>query len=385
MPRPPLGLYIHLPWCLHRCTYCDFNAHALRGELPETEYVRALDSDLALDAPAAAGRAIETVFIGGGTPSLFSPDAIGRILEAVDQRVPLARGAEITLEANPGSTEHAAWSGFREAGVNRLSLGVQSFGDRALRRLGRIHDAATARAAVDAALVVDFRSVNLDLMYALPGQSLDEAVHDVELAVATGVSHISHYQLTVEPGTPLASDVPGDLPGDDARADIEEACLERLAAHGFGRYEISAHGRPGHACEHNLGYWQYADYIGVGAGAHGKLTGDTGEVVRTRRVRSPRLWMASAGTPAGVSERLPVPEAERPFEVFMNGLRLADGIDPARAEAWASLPAGRLRTVAAGALADGWLEERAGRIRATAAGWRFLDSVLAEFVNASGA
>lgn len=382
-----VGLYVHLPWCLHRCAYCDFNAHALRGPLPEREYVEALLADLdhELREHSATPR-VDTVFIGGGTPSLFSPEAIGRLLDGVAARLDVADDVEITLEANPGSAERTAYRAFREAGVTRLSVGVQSFHDRLLQRLGRIHDGEAARSAVQGAMDAGFDSVNLDLMYALPGQSIDAACADVEAALALGVPHVSHYQLTVEPGTPLAADVPGDLPDDDGRADMEEACVAGLLGSGLARYEVSAYARPGHACRHNLGYWGFRDYLGVGAGAHGKRTAGTPQgrqVVRTRRVRSPRLWMAGAGTSAAVAESSTPSREERLFEVLLNGLRLADGIHLDEASRRAAIPRAELEKQLAPWLEAGWLRRRGARIGATAYGWRFLDSLLMEFIEAA--
>ena len=378
--RIPLGVYIHLPWCLHRCAYCDFNAHALIGAPPADAYVDALLAEAAAEAPAVAGRAAETVFIGGGTPSLFPPEAVGRLLDGVRSIVDVADGAEVTLEANPGSAEAAAYRKFREAGVTRLSVGVQSFSDESLRRLGRIHDAAAARAAVAAALNAGFTGVNLDLMYGLPGQTRAAAEADVAEAVALGVPHISHYQLTVEPGTPLARRLPPDLPDQDLLAAMEEVCLERLAGAGYRRYEISAYAAAGHRCCHNLNYWRYGDYLGLGAGAHGKLTDSLGRVTRARRMRSPRHWMARAGTPAATVERVEVDADHRAFEFVMNGLRVLDGFDLRVAEERAGISPGDLTRRLAPFVADGLLAVNGDRVNATVTGIRYLDSVLVELL-----
>ncbi|HEY2336404.1 MAG TPA: radical SAM family heme chaperone HemW, partial [Burkholderiales bacterium] len=267
---PPLALYVHIPWCVRKCPYCDFNSHERNGALPEKDYVGKLLNDLETLLPAVWGRRLTSVFIGGGTPSLFAPESIDALLSGVRARLPLEPGAEITLEANPGTVEAARFRGFREAGVNRISVGVQSFDDAMLRALGRIHGAGEARCAVDAALAA-FDNVNLDLMYGLPGQSLDMAHTDVEAGVATGVPHLSAYQLTIEPNTVFFSKPPR-LPEHDLCADMQVMIEEVLNQHQFEHYETSAFARPGRRCKHNLNYWEFGDYLGIGAGAHGKIS-----------------------------------------------------------------------------------------------------------------
>ncbi len=321
--NPPLGLYIHLPWCERKCPYCDFNSHALSGPVPEADYVAALEADLGLEADRAGGRRIESVFIGGGTPSLFSGKAIGSVLEAVDRRIGLAQSAEITLEANPGSAEAARFRDFRQVGVNRLSIGVQSFNDQQLQAIGRIHSAEQARKAVDAARAACIERLNLDLMYGLPAQSPEAAVADLEAALALAPDHLSHYELTLEPNTVFHSQPPA-LPDEDQRWDMLQACSERMKSAGLERYEISAWARPGSACRHNLNYWQFGDYLAIGAGAHGKVS-DGHEIWRYRKHRVPQRFMSlTAGAGAEVS-RHALSTDNRLFEFMLNALRLVDG------------------------------------------------------------
>ena len=297
---PPLSLYVHMPWCVKKCPYCDFNSHGLRGEPPPYEqYVELLLADLDADradfAQALEGRPVISVFFGGGTPSLFAPDLIERFLDGARARLPFAAAAEITLETNPGTVEHGRFDGYLAAGVNRLSFGIQSFDDDKLRRLGRIHSAAEAEAAVKSAQDAGYVNLNLDLMYALPEQTLEGALHDVARAVALSPTHISHYQLTLEPNTAFAANPP-PLPDDDHAWAMQEACEQALAAAGYGQYEVSAYARPGRRCVHNLNYWQFGDYLGIGAGAHGKLSDAGAGTVRRRwKTRHPRAWMEAAG------------------------------------------------------------------------------------------
>ena len=268
---PPLALYVHLPWCVRKCPYCDFNSHQGKGGLPFDAYVDALLRDLDHDLPLVWGRTVHSVFFGGGTPSLFPAEAIDRFLQAASARLRFAPGCEITLETNPGTAEHGRFEDYLRAGVNRVSFGIQSFDDDCLRRLGRIHDSGQAEAAVKLAQDAGIDNLNLDLMYALPGQTLPMALHDLERAFALAPAHISHYQLTLEPNTHFAA-FPPDLPEGDLCADMQEAIEARLAAAGYAQYEISAYARPGRQCAHNLNYWRFGDYLGIGAGAHGKLS-----------------------------------------------------------------------------------------------------------------
>jgi len=328
MHPTPLALYVHVPWCVKKCPYCDFNSHGLKGRLPEAEYVQALladlDADRAAFADALDGRGIETVFFGGGTPSLFSGAAIGATLDGVAARIPIARDAEVTLETNPGTVEHGRFRDYRAAGVNRVSLGVQSFDDEALRRIGRIHGADEARRAVRLAQDDGIDNINLDLMYALPQQSEQGALADVAEAVALAPQHISHYQLTLEPNTLFAARPP-KLPNDDAAWAMQERCQAALADSGYAQYEVSAYARDGRECRHNLNYWRFGDYLGIGAGAHGKLTAPDGAIRRTWKLKHPERYLAAAAGAERLGGDDLVPPEQRPFEYMLNALRLNEG------------------------------------------------------------
>lgn len=306
---PPLTLYIHLPWCVRKCPYCDFNSHAA-GQIPEAAYIGALLADLERALPEIWGRRVHSVFLGGGTPSLFSPDGIDRILAAVRALTPLVPGAEITLEANPGTVEATKFKGFREAGVTRLSLGIQSFNPRHLRALGRIHDDAEARRAAELA-ATHFETFNLDLMYALPGQTLAEASADIDSALAFAPPHLSAYHLTLEPNTPFGHTAPQGIPDDDLAADMQAAIEARLADAGMAHYETSAFARPGHACRHNLNYWQFGDYLGIGAGAHSKLSFPD-RIVRQMRLRHPQRYMDAVAAGTHVADERTLLRADLP-------------------------------------------------------------------------
>ncbi len=381
---PPLSLYVHLPWCVRKCPYCDFNSHTAPGVLPQREYVTALladlDQDLRDHGAWLTGRAIGSVFFGGGTPSLFAANAIAAVLEGAAARLAFADDVEITLEANPGTTEHDRFAAYRAAGVNRLSFGIQSFDDAKLRRLGRIHDAAQAERAVREAQDAGFGNINLDLMFALPEQSVEAALADLERAIALGTPHLSHYQLTLEPNTAFASNPP-PLPDDDTAWDMQERAQARLAAAGFRHYETSAFARAGRECRHNLNYWRFGDYLGIGAGAHAKL-GETrpGAIRRRWKIRAPNAYLAHAGTPRGIGGDDPVPEDQRPFEFMLNALRLADGFTLAGFEAATGLS----RESIAIPLAEGrrreWLTIEDERVAPTALGQRFLNDVIAAFL-----
>ncbi len=377
-PLPPLGLYIHIPWCVRKCPYCDFNSHARDGALPEADYIKALLADLALEQADVAGRSIGSVFIGGGTPSLFSPRRVGGLLQAIDQRVPLAGDCEITLEANPGATEGGAFADWRAAGVNRLSLGVQSFDDRALRALGRIHSAAEARQAVEAARRAGFANLNLDLMFGLPGQTLAQAAVDVREACALEPEHLSYYQLTLEPHTPFAQDPP-PLPSDDRCEAMQQAGIEQLAQAGLAAYEISAYARAGHACRHNLNYWRFGDYLGLGAGAHGKLTLGAGRIRRRWRCNHPRAYLEGVGSAAVYQERW-LRTDELPLEFMMNALRLRAGFSKTDFSAATGLSWSAVATPVAQAAERGWLLLEDAQVRTSELGARFLNDVLALFL-----
>lgn len=383
---PPLSLYVHMPWCVKKCPYCDFNSHGLRGEPPPyARYVDLLLADLDADradfAAALEGRPVRSVFFGGGTPSLFAPDLIARLLDGARERVPFADDAEITLETNPGTVEHGRFDGYLAAGVNRLSFGIQSFDDDKLRRLGRIHSAAEAEAAVKSAQDAGYDNINLDLMYALPEQVLEGALEDVARAVALAPTHISHYQLTLEPNTAFAANPP-PLPDDDHAWAMQEACEQALAAAGYGQYEVSAYARPDRRCVHNLNYWRFGDYLGIGAGAHGKLSDASAGTVRRRwKTRHPRAWMEAAGGPGRIGGDNVVDATELPFEYMLNALRLIDGVPMADFEARTGLPAGRIAPALALCRERGWLTDDPTLLRTTALGQRFLNDVIAAFLD----
>lgn len=372
---PPLSLYVHIPWCLRKCPYCDFNSHAVSGEVPEGEYVDALLADLDVQAPRVAGRAVETVFIGGGTPSLFSGAAIGRLLEGIAARLDLTDAAEITLEANPGTTEAAQFADYLAAGVNRLSIGVQSLDDQRLRALGRVHDAAEARQAVDWARAAGFDNLNLDIMYGLPGQDLQAVLADLDAVLALAPEHLSWYQLTLEPNT-LFHARPPSLPDGDTVGDIMEAGLALLAGAGFRQYEVSAHARPGRAARHNRNYWTFGDYLGIGAGAHGKLSVPDGWVRRYSRPRHPRDYLAAPAAPG--SERI-LSANELPLEFLMNALRLHSGVPATLFFERTGLSLGVIETPLEQARARGLLEEDPTVLLPTTLGRRFLDDLLLLF------
>ena len=382
---PPLSLYIHMPWCVKKCPYCDFNSHGLRSEPPPyADYIDHLLADLDADradfAATLEGRPIISIFFGGGTPSLFSAELIARMLDGVRERLPLQADAEVTLETNPGTVEHGRFDGYLKAGVNRISFGVQSFDDDKLRRLGRIHSANEAEAAVKSAQDAGYENINLDLMYALPQQTLDGALADVERAVALAPAHISHYQLTLEPNTAFAANPP-PLPDDDHAWAMQEACEARLAAAGYGQYEISAYAQPGRRCAHNLNYWRFGDYLGIGAGAHGKLSDAvSGQVHRRWKTRHPRAYLEASGRPARIGGDNVVGADELPFEYMLNALRLIDGVPMAAFAERTGLPPQRIAAALAAARQRGWLHDDPQRLHTTALGQRFLNDVIGSFL-----
>ncbi|MBW7901326.1 MAG: oxygen-independent coproporphyrinogen III oxidase-like protein [Rhodocyclaceae bacterium] len=377
--QPPLSLYVHVPWCVQKCPYCDFNSHEARAAIPEEEYVAALVADLESALPLVWGRRVVSIFIGGGTPSLLSGEAVDALLTAVRTRLQLVPDAEITLEANPGTAEAARFAAYRAAGVNRLSLGVQSFDDRHLRVLGRIHDGFEARRAIELA-ARHFERFNLDLMYGLPAQTLAEALADLDAALAFAPPHLSCYQLTLEPNTRFAAEPPV-LPEMDACADMQEAIEARLAAAGYRHYETSAFARPGCECQHNLNYWLFGDYLGIGAGAHGKLTLHD-RVLRQMRWKQPAQYLKQVAAGQPVHEESAVAADDLPFEFMMNALRLVDGFDPALFEARTTLPLFAIDGELRRAEADGLIERSPQRIAPTARGQRFLNELLRRFLPA---
>ena len=379
---PPLSLYVHVPWCVRKCPYCDFNSHPLGPEgLPEAQFLRALLEDLAEESGDAAGRALVSVFFGGGTPSLLAPETVARVLEAAGRGPGLAPGAEVTLEANPGTVDAGRLRELRAAGVDRLSLGAQSFDDRLLRRIGRIHSAREAAAAVEAARSAGFGNVGLDLMYGLPGQTAAGALADVEAALALEPEHLSHYQLTLEAGTAFHR-VPPPLPDEEVVADMESACRARLADGGLARYEVSAFARPGRQCRHNLNYWTFGDYLALGPGAHGKLTRVAGGRVLRRARPANQGDCLRAGPGGRWAEVRELAVGDLVLEFFLNVLRLAEGVP----EALFAERTGLSLSTAAGALAEararGLMTAEPGRLRATEAGLRFLNDLCALFLPA---
>ncbi|WEN16062.1 radical SAM family heme chaperone HemW [Rhodanobacter sp. AS-Z3] len=383
---PPLSLYIHMPWCVKKCPYCDFNSHGLRSEPPPyaryiDDLLTDLDADRADFAEALAGRPVVSIFFGGGTPSLFAPELIARLLDGVRERLPLVDGAEITLETNPGTVEHGRFDGYLAAGVNRISFGVQSFDDDKLRRLGRIHSASEAESAVKSAQDAGYRNINLDLMYALPKQELDGALADVERAIALAPTHISHYQLTLEPNTVFAANPP-PLPDDDHAWAMQEACEAQLAMAGYAQYEISAYAQPRRRCAHNLNYWQFGDYLGIGAGAHGKVSdAASGQIRRRWKTRGPRAYMDAAGGPGRIGGDSVVSTGELPFEYMLNALRLIDGVPAAAFAQYTGLPAEQIAGAIATAHQRGWLHDDPTRLHTTPLGQRFLNDVIASFLD----
>jgi oxygen-independent coproporphyrinogen-3 oxidase len=373
---PPLALYVHLPWCLRKCPYCDFNSHEAAGGLSadtSAAYLQALRLDLEAALPLIWGRPVVSVFIGGGTPSLFDPEAISQLISDIRARLPLEPGCEITLEANPGTFERERFAGFRAAGVTRLSVGVQSFDDAQLKALGRVHSAAQAREALAEAAQA-FETFNIDLMYALPGQSLSHLEAEVDTALSFAPPHLSIYHLTIEPNTRFASSPPQGLPDADLASDMLDLLTERTGAAGLVRYEVSAYARPGHRCQHNLNYWQFGDYLGIGAGAHSKLSFPH-RVLRQVRWREPAAYMAQAGQGQAVSNEHEVARKELPFEFMLNALRLKEGVPLVSFAERTGLPLSALREGLTAARQRGLLEDDAARLQATPRGFDFLSEL----------
>jgi len=378
---PPLSLYIHIPWCVRKCPYCDFNSHQGPKNLPVDDYVAALIADLEQDLPLVWDRSVHSVFFGGGTPSLFPPEAIGKILDAASARLRFAPGAEITLECNPGTAEHGRFEGYLVAGVNRLSFGLQSFDDGCLQRLGRIHDSAEAERAVKLAQDAGFDNINLDLMFALPEQTLAMALADVERAVALSPAHLSHYQLTLEPNTVFAARPPAGIPQEDEAWDMQERCVETMAAAGFAQYEVSAYARPDKQCAHNLNYWRFGDYLGIGAGAHGKISsGATQEILRRWKVKNPRDYLSRAATPERIGGDDPIAPEQRPFDYMLNALRLVEGFSLVDFESRTGLAQQAIADRLECARTKGWLDVRNDRILPTELGRRFTNDVISLFL-----
>ena len=377
---PPLTLYIHLPWCVRKCPYCDFNSHVAPDTLPEDETVAALLADLELDLPRAWGRTVHAIFFGGGTPSLFSARSIEAILEGVGARVRLAPDAEITLEANPGTVEHDRFEAYRAAGVNRISLGVQSFDDERLAVLGRIHGGDEARRAIDAVTAAGFDNFNVDLMWALPGQDVAGMQADLDTALSFSPPHLSHYQLTLEPNTLFAKHPP-ELPDEDTVWAMQDAAAEALSGAGYANYEISAWAQPGRESRHNLNYWRFGDYLGIGAGASGKITLPAEQaVLRSRRRRIPASWLRAAADASFIAEAAPVPAEDLAFEFMLNRLRLAEPIPLADFRARTGLDDDALQPGLQHAVEAGLLERDGDALVRTERGARFLNDLQAMFL-----
>ena len=376
---PPLSLYIHIPWCIKKCPYCDFNSHSLKNGLPEEAYIDALLTDLQLELPNIWGRPVETIFFGGGTPSLFQAESIDCLLSGVRSLLRLQPEAEITLEANPGTFEIEKFQGFKDAGITRLSIGVQSFNDDMLARLGRVHNGKEALTAIDTALKL-FDKVNIDLMYALPNQTVQTALNDVQTAIATGVSHISAYHLTMEPNTPFGHTPPKGLPQDEAALDIEDAVHGELEGAGFIHYETSAFAKANMQCRHNLNYWQFGDYLGIGAGAHGKISYPD-RIERTVRRRHPNDYLAAMqSNPHEAVERKTVADEDLPFEFMMNALRLTNGVPASMLQERTGVPTAKIMAQIETARQKGLLESDPIVFRPTEQGRLFLNDLLQCFL-----
>ena len=378
LTAPPLSLYVHFPWCVSKCPYCDFNSHALRGELPVAAYLQALLADLDTQRAFVADRAVTSIFMGGGTPSLFPPSAIAELLAGIRDRLELTDEAEVTLEANPGTIERGRFADYRQAGINRVSLGAQSFAAAQLQMLGRIHQADDTRRAVDELHAAGIANFNLDLMVALPGQSLAAALEDVEVALSLQPLHMSLYQLTLEPGTLFGARPPAGLPDDDAAAEMHGRCQQRLETAGFARYEVSAYARAGFHCRHNMNYWSFGDYLGIGAGAHGKHSSAQGRIVRTTREREPRRYLAGVVRPPAM---ITVAAEDLPFEFMMNALRLVDGFEIAHFEQRTGQDWLTVQPAAHRLQQRGLLRLSPQHCAVTELGGRFLNDVVSEFLH----
>ncbi|CDG16853.1 radical SAM family heme chaperone HemW [Xenorhabdus doucetiae] len=372
---PPLSLYIHIPWCVQKCPYCDFNSHALKGDVPHQEYVDHLLADLQADLPMIGDREVSTIFIGGGTPSLLSAEGMQRLLDGVRDSLSLSPQAEITMEANPGTVEADRFHAYQQAGINRISIGVQSFGSDKLIRLGRIHGPEEAKRAAKLADGLGLRSFNLDLMHGLPNQTLNEALNDLRQAIELSPPHLSWYQLTIEPNTSFGSRPPV-LPDDDALWDIFSQGHQLLTAAGYQQYETSAYAKPGYQCQHNLNYWRFGDYLGIGCGAHGKISFADGRILRTVKTRHPRGYMQGRY----LDQQNPVDNVDRPFEFFMNRFRLLESMPRQDFSDFTGLPESAIRRQMDEALAKGYVTESETHWQITQHGKLFLNSLLELFL-----
>jgi oxygen-independent coproporphyrinogen-3 oxidase len=373
---PPLSLYIHIPWCVRKCPYCDFNSHAVRDDIPEDRYIQALIADLEQDLPAVWGRTVESLFIGGGTPSLFSAHGIERLLSEIRARIPLKPDAEITLEANPGTIDQARFSGFREAGINRLSMGVQSFQNDLLAAIGRIHDGSEALAAIESARRAGFENINLDLMFGLPAQTTEQALLDLRTAMELQPTHLSWYELTIEPNTWFYRHPPV-RPDDEILWEMQTAGRSLLSDAGYARYEVSAYAQKGRQCRHNLNYWQFGDYLGIGAGAHAKISNAaTQSITRLSKEKHPQTYLEAANSKDRISTTAELSADDVILEFAMNSLRLDSGFTRAAFTDATSLPCSVIETQVQTAIENEWLTENNGLIKTTAEGQRYLNELL---------
>ncbi|MFZ1387938.1 MAG: radical SAM family heme chaperone HemW [Thiolinea sp.] len=380
MPFIPLALYIHIPWCIRKCPYCDFNSHNAPNNLPEKQYIQALLNDLAQELPSIWGRRLESIFIGGGTPSLFSAESMDELISGIRALLPFRPNLEITLEANPGTFEQEKFKGFREAGINRLSVGIQSFNPQHLQALGRVHNQAEALKAAEVARYAGFDNFNLDLMFGLPQQNLEQAVADLQQAIDLQPTHLSWYQLTLEPNT-LFYKHPPVLPDDDLLVDMQYAGQALLQQAGYAQYEVSAYAQPERECRHNLNYWQFGDYLGIGAGAHGKITDHFGQVTRHQKYRQPAQYLQQTELGQARSETQTLTAADLKFEFMLNALRLKSGFDLELFTKRTGLSSETLQEPLALAEQKGWLVIDQNHIQTTELGWQFLNTVIQLFLN----
>ena len=378
--QPPLSLYIHFPWCVQKCPYCDFNSHELKKTLDEKSYINALISDLEQELPLFWGRNITSIFMGGGTPSLFSPESIDQLLSALRARLTFTPDIEITMEANPGTVEFEKFKEFNSAGINRLSIGIQSFSDEKLQKLGRIHGRKEAIRAAELAHDAGFNSFNLDLMYGLPNQSLPQAIDDIETAIALEPKHLSHYQLTIEPNT-LFHHQPPTTPNDDNLWEMQVACQASLAKNNYAQYEISAYAKKDYQCQHNLNYWQFGDYLGIGAGAHGKLTNvPEQKIFRSWKVKQPQKFLDNAATANRISGEKILTRDDATFEFMMNALRLNNGFETEIFQRHVGLPISAIEEPLTQAEDKGWVKWDIKNIQPTETGRQYLNNLLELFM-----